>query len=77
MRFSIKFITNELLLLVEELEKSQDSEKFMVEAGGEKERVSPKFNCKMEEFELQRYTGMKPQALAGWNIKSNGSWIRL
>lgn len=68
---------NELLLLEMELEKSQDFEEFMVMAGGENERVSPKSSYKMEEFELQRYTGMKPQALAVWNIQSSGSWIKL
>jgi len=42
---------------------------YMEKAGGENERASQKCSSKMEPYELQRYTGMKPQALAVWNTR--------
>ena len=49
----------------------------MVKVGGGNERVSPRSSSRMEPYEPHRYTGMRPQALAEWNIRSNTLWIKL
>jgi hypothetical protein len=67
----------ELLPQATAYEKSQGYGEFMAMVGGENERVSLRSSSGMEPYEPQRYTGMKPQALAEWNLRSNTLWIKL
>jgi len=65
------------LLLATEYGKLQDYGECMEKAVGGNVRVSQRFSSRMEPFEPQRYTGMRPLALAERNSRSNTLWIKL